>query len=119
MQQREPIEVGLGKSNKSREAAMEETHSLLIPWRWVLACRWALSVCSWLHARLIGLLVVLISVYQRLLSPLLGGRCRFSPSCSEYTIESLKKHGLLRGGVRSTRRILRCNPLGGSGYDPP
>lgn len=79
----------------------------------------ALRMLAWPAARLVDLLLLLIRFYQRLLSPALGGRCRFSPSCSEYAAESLKKHGLLRGLFRSTWRILRCNPFGGSGYDPP
>jgi putative membrane protein insertion efficiency factor len=60
----------------------------------------------------------LVRVYQVLLSPLLGGRCRFHPSCSAYALEALRLHGLLRGGGLALRRIGRCHPFGGSGYDP-
>lgn len=60
----------------------------------------------------------LIKVYQFGISPLLGPKCRFTPTCSQYTVEALKKHGLLKGGWLSIKRILRCRPGGGSGYDP-
>ncbi|MDR2891218.1 MAG: membrane protein insertion efficiency factor YidD [Alistipes sp.] len=63
-------------------------------------------------------LVALIKVYQYGISPLLPHACRYTPTCSEYTVEALKKHGLLRGGVLAARRISRCHPWGGSGYDP-
>lgn len=68
--------------------------------------------------------IFLIRVYQRLLSPvkmaIFGppGACRFSPSCSEYAAEALQTHGLLRGAALSARRLCRCHPWGGCGYDP-
>jgi putative membrane protein insertion efficiency factor len=62
--------------------------------------------------------VALVRGYQRLLSPLLGGRCRFAPSCSVYAIEALQRHGAVRGGWLSLRRLLRCHPWGGCGDDP-
>jgi putative membrane protein insertion efficiency factor len=62
--------------------------------------------------------VLLIRVYQVLLSPFLGGHCRFYPSCSAYAIEAYQRHGPLKGSWLAARRILRCNPLGGKGYDP-
>lgn len=62
--------------------------------------------------------VVLVRVYQWCISPLLPKVCRFEPSCSVYAIEALRKHGLLRGGWLAVRRIARCHPWGGSGYDP-
>lgn len=62
--------------------------------------------------------VLLIRIYQIYLSPFLGGRCRFHPSCSEYAAEALRTHGLLRGTALAAKRIARCQPLGGSGYDP-
>jgi hypothetical protein len=65
------------------------------------------------------LLLLLIALYQRTLSPLLGPCCRFEPSCSAYAAEALKKHGLLRGMAKSIWRVLRCNPLCKGGYDPP
>lgn len=63
-------------------------------------------------------LVALIHAYRVLLSPLLGPRCRYLPSCSAYALEALETHGLLRGGWLALRRLLRCHPWGGSGYDP-
>jgi len=60
----------------------------------------------------------LIRAYQLVLSPWLGARCRFHPSCSAYAGEALQRHGLLRGGWLATKRIGRCHPWGGSGVDP-
>ncbi|MCM1294408.1 MAG: membrane protein insertion efficiency factor YidD [Muribaculaceae bacterium] len=61
-----------------------------------------------------------IRMYQTAISPVIGGRaaCRFTPSCSEYTHTAIEKYGLLRGGIMGIRRILRCRPGGGYGYDP-
>lgn len=56
--------------------------------------------------------------YQYFISPLLGSNCRYTPTCSHYTVEALKTHGLFTGGWLSIKRILSCNPWGGSGYDP-
>jgi len=61
---------------------------------------------------------VLIYGYRFLLSPILGVNCRFAPSCSAYALEALDKHGPLRGGLLTVKRIGRCHPWGGSGYDP-
>ena len=60
-----------------------------------------------------------VRLYQRTLSPLLGGHCRFQPTCSRYALEALAGHGAVRGGWLTLRRLLRCHPLGGRGYDPP
>ena len=59
-----------------------------------------------------------IHFYRYVISPLLGVNCRFAPSCSEYALEALATHGALKGGYLAARRILRCHPWGGSGYDP-
>lgn len=67
---------------------------------------------------LIAPFVFLVRIYQWIISPLLPKSCRFEPTCSHYTIEALKVHGLWRGMILSIRRIARCNPWGGSGYDP-
>jgi len=64
------------------------------------------------------LLRALVLLYRWTLSPLLGPRCRFLPSCSEYALEALARHGALAGGWLVIRRLGRCHPLGGSGYDP-
>jgi hypothetical protein len=63
-------------------------------------------------------LVALIRVYQRLISPLLGPRCRYWPSCSEYAAQALRRHGILRGVVLAAWRVLRCNPWSHGGVDP-
>lgn len=64
------------------------------------------------------LLVGLIRLYQRLISPLLGPRCRYWPSCSEYAAQAIRRHGMLRGVVLASWRILRCNPFSHGGVDP-
>jgi putative membrane protein insertion efficiency factor len=60
----------------------------------------------------------LIKLYQFTLSPFLGKQCRFTPTCSQYGIEAIQKHGALKGSWITVKRIVRCNPWGGSGYDP-
>lgn len=65
-----------------------------------------------------ALLIGLIDLYKRWISPLLGPRCRFHPNCSSYAREALLQHGLLRGGWMAAVRILRCNPLSDGGLDP-
>ncbi|MCX8485342.1 MAG: membrane protein insertion efficiency factor YidD [Bacteroidia bacterium] len=65
-----------------------------------------------------GVFVLLIKGYQGLLSPLLPNSCRFVPTCSQYGIEALQKYGAMKGGWLTLKRIGRCNPWGGSGYDP-
>ena len=62
--------------------------------------------------------IVLIKIYQLLISPLFPPSCRFIPTCSHYSLEALKKFGIFKGGWLSIKRILRCHPWGGSGYDP-
>ena len=62
--------------------------------------------------------LIIIRIYQTLISPLLPSTCRFSPTCSEYSKQSLIKHGLIKGIILSVKRILKCNPWGGNGYDP-
>ena len=64
------------------------------------------------------ILIFLIKIYQWTLSPLMGNSCRFTPTCSAYGIEALKKHGPFKGSWLTFKRIIRCNPWGGSGYDP-
>ena len=59
-----------------------------------------------------------LSAYKVTLSPWIGRQCRFSPSCSEYAAQVLVEHGPVKGTVLSFRRVCRCNPWGGSGYDP-
>lgn len=59
-----------------------------------------------------------VHAYRLLVSPLLGPACRFAPSCSAYALEAIKVHGPFRGWLLALRRLLRCHPWGGSGYDP-
>ncbi|CAN5259331.1 membrane protein insertion efficiency factor YidD [soil metagenome] len=56
--------------------------------------------------------------YQNAISPLLPNSCRYTPSCSEYTKQAILKHGIFKGGFLGVKRIAKCNPWGGSGYDP-
>ena len=63
-------------------------------------------------------LIGLVRFYRVALSPWLGMNCRFQPTCSSYAIEALQEHGALKGGWLALRRIARCHPWGGSGYDP-
>ena len=62
--------------------------------------------------------VALIKVYRRVVSPMLPRSCRFTPSCSLYTLQAIEKYGLLRGGFMGARRLLRCHPFSEGGYDP-
>ena len=62
--------------------------------------------------------IIFIKFYQLIISPLLGSNCRYLPTCSEYAIESIKRFGLLKGFYFSIKRILKCHPWGGHGYDP-
>ena len=59
-----------------------------------------------------------IRAYRLILSPWVGQGCRFQPTCSAYALESLDRHGALKGGWLTVHRICRCNPWGGSGFDP-
>jgi hypothetical protein len=69
--------------------------------------------------RILGLpLVALIKIYQWVLSPIIGPRCRYVPTCSQYAIEALKKHGIFKGSWLTVRRLARCHPWGGHGEDP-
>lgn len=60
----------------------------------------------------------IIRFYQGVLSPFLGASCRYTPTCSAYGVEAIKKHGAFKGGWLTLKRIGRCNQWGGSGYDP-
>ncbi len=62
--------------------------------------------------------IILIRFYQWAISPYFAPSCRYIPTCSEYGIEALKKHGPFKGGWLTLKRFLSCNPWGGSGYDP-
>jgi putative membrane protein insertion efficiency factor len=60
-----------------------------------------------------------IVAYRAVLGPLLSGHCRFHPTCSEYALQCYRQHGVFRGTWLTLRRLARCHPLGGKGYDPP
>ena len=62
--------------------------------------------------------ILLIRIYQYTLSPYMGRACRYTPTCSVYSVEAIKKYGPFKGGWLALKRILSCNPWGGSGYDP-
>jgi len=62
--------------------------------------------------------IALIRFYQAAISPYTPSSCRFSPTCSHYAVESLQVHGLFKGGWLALKRISKCHPWGGSGYDP-
>jgi putative membrane protein insertion efficiency factor len=62
--------------------------------------------------------LALLRLYKRVISPLLPPACRFYPSCSEYAMQAIAKHGLLRGGILASKRLIKCHPLHPGGYDP-
>ena len=71
-----------------------------------------------LHKLWKSLFILPIKFYQIAISPILPNTCRHLPTCSEYTIEAIKTYGVFKGMTKGAYRILRCNPLGSSGYDP-
>jgi putative membrane protein insertion efficiency factor len=69
--------------------------------------------------KLLGkIFIIIIRFYQLSISPLLPPSCRYVPTCSAYSIEAIQKHGPFKGGWLTIKRVLSCNPWGGSGYDP-
>lgn len=81
-----------------------------------------MSMLSYIWGKLVKrpigyLFVVLISIYQWLISPLFPGSCRYTPTCSQYGIEAIKKYGPFKGGWLAVKRISRCHPWGGHGHD--
>ena len=65
-----------------------------------------------------SVLIALVRFYRYAISPMLGRNCRFHPTCSEYAIEALERHGALRGGWMAAKRVGRCHPFNPGGYDP-
>ncbi len=63
--------------------------------------------------------IFLIRCYKASLAQYLGGQCRFVPSCSDYAMEAIAEQGFIKGGLKAIRRILKCNPFGAKGFDPP
>jgi len=75
----------------------------------------------WNHvikAAIAGAFLLLVRAYQLLLSPMLGASCRYTPTCSQYAIEAIRKYGPFKGGWLGVKRIARCHPWGGHGHDP-
>jgi len=70
---------------------------------------------TWLFS---GFFILLVKFYQLSISPLLPNSCRYSPTCSQYTIQALREHGVIKGLALGIYRIVRCNPWGGHGFDP-
>lgn len=64
------------------------------------------------------LFLLLIRAYQLLISPMLGANCRYSPTCSQYGLEAIRRYGPFKGGWLTIKRISRCHPWGGHGHDP-
>jgi putative membrane protein insertion efficiency factor len=63
-------------------------------------------------------LILLVRFYQQFISPMFPSTCRYTPTCSHYAVEALQLHGFFKGGWLAIKRIISCNPWGGSGYDP-
>ncbi|MFW5658196.1 MAG: membrane protein insertion efficiency factor YidD [Bacteroidota bacterium] len=76
------------------------------------------SIIKWPARILSYLMIGLIRFYQGAISPYLSPSCRYTPTCSVYSIASIKKHGPVKGGYYAIKRILSCHPWGGHGYDP-
>ncbi len=68
-------------------------------------------ICRWF-------LCVPIHLYRLILSPIIGSNCRFQPTCSAYALEAIERHGAMKGGRLALKRISKCHPWGGDGYDP-
>ena len=75
-------------------------------------------IIQWVRLLFVWLLLLPIYFYKVAISPLTPPSCRYTPSCSTYAVEAIRKHGPLKGLYLAVRRILRCHPWGGSGYDP-
>ena len=65
-----------------------------------------------------SIVIFLIKIYKKIISPFLPSSCRFYPSCSNYAIEALHRHGFIKGSYMALRRIIKCHPLNPGGYDP-
>ena len=65
-----------------------------------------------------SVILFFIYIYQKIVSPMIPARCRYTPTCSQYSKDSILKHGPFRGMALTLKRILKCHPWGGSGYDP-
>jgi putative membrane protein insertion efficiency factor len=63
-------------------------------------------------------LIFIINIYRKFISPIKSGKCRFYPTCSEYAVQAIEKHGVIKGVVLAAKRILKCHPFHPGGYDP-
>jgi putative membrane protein insertion efficiency factor len=77
-----------------------------------------MCLLNWISKGLGWFFILLIRFYQRAISPYLGSNCRYTPTCSHYYIEAVKKYGPFKGSYLGIKRLLRCHPWGGHGYDP-
>jgi putative membrane protein insertion efficiency factor len=73
---------------------------------------------EYMGAAVSGTLLAVLRIYKRWISPMLPSACRFHPTCSEYMIEAIERHGVARGGSMGLRRLLRCHPFHEGGFDP-
>lgn len=85
---------------------------------WESLCRGAYTLWQMLCKALARIMLGLIWFYRHCISPLTSAACRYTPTCSQYAQEAIRKYGPFRGGWLALKRILRCHPWGGSGYDP-
>lgn len=83
------------------------------------ATRYLVGALRWVARVPTSLAIGTVRLYQLLLSPLLGRNCRFTPTCSQYYIEAVRKYGLLRGTLKGVSRVCRCHPFHPGGFDPP
>lgn len=83
-----------------------------------MAARLTDRITQRVRAAVGAVLIALVRFYQWVISPLLGPRCRFDPTCSEYAAAAISRFGPLRGGLLTLKRLSRCHPWGASGYDP-
>ena len=85
---------------------------------WKRLCSGVYSVWQLIGKGIAKLMLGLIWFYRHCISPLTPAACRYTPTCSQYAVDAIKKYGPFKGGWLALKRILRCNPWGGSGYDP-
>ncbi len=76
------------------------------------------KILRYIKTGIVFMLILPIKFYQYAISPMFGASCRYTPTCSAYSIEALKKHGPIKGLYLAIKRILSCNPWGGHGHDP-
>lgn len=77
-----------------------------------------MKFCFRCHALIKSALIHLLLLYKKAISPYLPHACRYTPTCSEYMLQAIQEHGILKGILLGIKRLLRCHPWGGSGYDP-